>query len=107
MQREIRPHLLSRVSAYDWFGSLLFLSLGYTLAEPASDRLGATTTLNVGAAVMAGLLLVPGVDALAYRTDPDLRCSPHDEAPGARSLVSRVVQRTACAWRRRRISSGL
>ena len=52
---------LSRVSAYDWMGSLAFLPIGYLLAGPAAALLGASTVLAVGAgltalALAAGLL---------------------------------------------------
>jgi MFS family permease len=36
----IPPHLLSRVSAWDWMGSLALLPVGYLLAGPLADRLG-------------------------------------------------------------------
>ena len=40
MQREIPSEVLSRVSAYDWFGSLVFLPLGYLLAGPLAAAVG-------------------------------------------------------------------
>ncbi len=38
MQREVPSEVLSRVSAYDWFGSLVFLPLGYAIV--GTGRLG-------------------------------------------------------------------
>ncbi len=68
MQREIPAEVLSRVSAYDWFGSLVFLPIGMALIGPIARVLGMTTTI-VGAAVFLGLfvgatLLVPSVTGM-------------------------------------------
>ncbi len=68
MQREIPPEVLSRVSAYDWFGSLVFLPLGMAIVGPLSTSLG-TATVLVAVAVLtvivtAGVLLVPSVTGL-------------------------------------------
>lgn len=61
MQREVPRDVLSRVSAYDWFGSLVFLPIGLALIGPISKQLGVTTTI-VGATV---LYLVLNLAALA------------------------------------------
>ena len=37
MRREVPREVLSRVSAYDWFGSLVFLPLGYAIAGPVAS----------------------------------------------------------------------
>ena len=52
----ISPAALSRVSAYDWMGSLALLPLGFALAGPLAAVVGARTVLGVGAA--ASLLLL-------------------------------------------------
>ena len=60
--RHIPPQALSRVSAYDWMGSLALLPLGFAIAGPLAAALGARTVLAVGAAValaMLALALVP------------------------------------------------
>ena len=72
MQREIPAHMLSRVSAYDWFGSLVFLPLGMALVGPVASEIGITTTL-VGCGVLMVLLilatlLVPSVIRLTVPT---------------------------------------
>jgi hypothetical protein len=72
MQREIPVHVLSRVSAYDWFGSLVFLPLGMALVGPVASEIGMTTTL-VGCGVLMVLLmlttlLVPSVVRLTAPT---------------------------------------
>jgi MFS family permease len=61
LAQRIPPHLLSRVSAYDWMGSFAFLPAGYILAGVIGDAVGASPTLLVGAclctvALAAGLL---------------------------------------------------
>ena len=68
MQREIPSEVLSRVSAYDWFGSLVFLPIGMALIGPIEKALGMTRTI-VGAATLLGLfvgatLLVPSVTGM-------------------------------------------
>ena len=45
LQSNIPPHALSRVSSYDWLGSLVFLPAGYMLAGPAADVFGVSETL--------------------------------------------------------------
>ena len=44
----IPPHLLSRVSAWDWMGSLALLPVGYLLAGPVAAALGAVPVLAGG-----------------------------------------------------------
>ncbi|MFL5862176.1 MAG: MFS transporter [Solirubrobacteraceae bacterium] len=60
--RNIPPQALSRVSAYDWMGSLALLPLGFALAGPLAAMFGARTVTAVGAGcvlVMLALALVP------------------------------------------------
>ncbi len=62
LARHIPGHALSRVSAYDWMGSLALLPLGYVVAGPLASAIGARTVLGVGSAigmVMLLLALVP------------------------------------------------
>lgn len=68
LQREVPANVLSRVSAYDWFGSLVFLPIGMALVGPLASRIGITTTL-VGSGVLMMLLIlavlaVPSVSRL-------------------------------------------
>ena len=51
LAQRIPPHALSRVSSYDWMGSLALLPLGYLLAGPAADAFGAAEVLIVGGVV--------------------------------------------------------
>jgi MFS family permease len=62
LARHIPPGALSRVSSYDWMGSLALLPLGYALAGPLANALGARHVLLVGSVVglgMLGLTLIP------------------------------------------------
>jgi MFS family permease len=65
MQREIPSEMLSRLTAYDMFGSLALLPIGLALTGPIVKLCGATATL-VGSAVLlavlvAATLVVPSV----------------------------------------------
>jgi predicted MFS family arabinose efflux permease len=68
LQRHVPPAALSRVSAYDWFGSLAFQPLGYIIAGPAAAAIGVSTTLWIatgGMLAMAALAVaVPSVRTL-------------------------------------------
>ena len=68
LAERIPPHLLSRVTAYDWMGSLALLPLGYLLAGPLAVALGARSVLLAGTAIAFTALLsslaVPGVRRL-------------------------------------------
>jgi len=62
LAERIPPHLLSRVSAWDWMGSLALLPLGYLLAGPVADQVGAVRTMVAGgllAIVVMALGLLP------------------------------------------------
>lgn len=73
LQRAIPPEMLSRVSAYDVFGSLCMLPLGYVVAGPMAALLGVDGALWLGAAytvVSTLLVLLPGqIRTAGDRTD--------------------------------------
>jgi MFS family permease len=58
LARHIPPVALSRVSAWDWMGSLALLPLGYIVAGPLAAAAGARTVLAVGSAIGLVLLLL-------------------------------------------------
>jgi MFS family permease len=68
LAERVPPHVLSRVTAYDWMGSLALLPLGYVLAGPLGEALGATEVLIGGSVIalasLVGALLVRDVRAL-------------------------------------------
>ncbi len=49
LQRHVPVEALSRVSAYDWFGSLTLAPIGFAIVGPLSDAIGVSTTLVVTA----------------------------------------------------------
>lgn len=72
LHQEIPEDKLSRVSAYDWFGSIAMLPLATALAGPAESSLGRANALWACAAlvllVTAAVLCVPEVRNLRRRT---------------------------------------
>jgi MFS family permease len=75
------PHdKLSRVSAYNWMGAMIFLPAGYAIAGPVAGAIGISTTLWIGAAwvvvTTAAVLCVP--DVRNVRSG-----APAPEPPGA------------------------
>jgi hypothetical protein len=67
-QRNLPEHALSRISSYDWFGSLALNPIGYALIGPIAAALGAQQTLYVAAVlnfiVCVGVVLVPSVRSI-------------------------------------------
>jgi MFS family permease len=57
LARHIPARALSRVSAYDWMGSLALLPLGFAFAGPLAGAFGTRLVLGVGA-VLALIMLV-------------------------------------------------
>ena len=51
LAQRIPPHALSRVSSYDWMGSLALLPLGYLLAGPIGEAVGPAEVVLVGASI--------------------------------------------------------
>jgi predicted MFS family arabinose efflux permease len=68
LQRNVAPAALSRVSAYDWFGSLAFQPLGLAIAGPLAAGIGTGETLWLAAAgslaTAAILVATPSVRAV-------------------------------------------
>ncbi|MCX4402243.1 MFS transporter [Streptomyces sp. NBC_01764] len=80
LHQEIPEDKLSRVSAYDWFGSIAMVPLATALAGPAEAAFGRTTALWSCSAlvvvVTAAVLCVPDVRNLTRRTQPVAQGSP-------------------------------
>jgi MFS family permease len=87
LAQHIPPHALSRVSAYDWMGSLALLPVGYLVAGPLASALGARTVLGVGSAIGAVLLAL----ALLPRSTRELRAEPGAVAPDLASRRSPAI----------------
>lgn len=58
LQEHVPRDALSRVSAYDWLGSLVFQPLGFVLAGPLAHLFGIRPTLIGAAVVLASAALV-------------------------------------------------
>ena len=75
LMQHVREETLSRVSAWDWMGSYLFLPLGLVLAGPVSDVIGVSETLWISVAFIVlstiAVLLVPDVRNLRRRDEPE------------------------------------
>jgi hypothetical protein len=76
LQQHVPPASLSRVSAYDWFGSLLCDPLGLALAGVVAAGIGMSRTLWIAAAVdlvaVAAILAAPSVRHLQRLDEPHL-----------------------------------
>ena len=87
LAQRIPPHLLSRVSAWDWMGSLALLPVGYLLAGPVGAAYGEARVLAVGGVL--GVLVM--ALALLPRSTRDLeRLDDEPAAPDA-ALASPLV----------------
>jgi MFS family permease len=87
LARHIPPHALSRVSAWDWMGSLALLPLGFLVAGPLADSFGARTVLTVGSSIGLGLLVV----ALMPRATRDLSLRERADQPDEVKFQSQVT----------------
>lgn len=75
LHQEIPEDKFSRVSSYDWLGSLAMVPAATALAGPVQDLIGTTAALWGCSALIvlltAAVLCVPGVRQLTRRTDPE------------------------------------
>jgi predicted MFS family arabinose efflux permease len=79
LQTNIPERALSRVSSYDWLGSLVFLPAGYMLAGPAADAFGVAETLVFAAGwSLASTLVVLSLEPIRglRRTRPKSPLEP-------------------------------
>jgi MFS family permease len=85
LAQRIPPQLLSRVSAWDYMGSLALLPLGYAVSGPAARLVGGPTVLAVGGAAgtvaMALGLLSRGVRDLPRLDDAPTTAPGLDRGP--------------------------
>ncbi len=84
LARHIPPESLSRVSAWDYMGTLGLMPLGYAIVGPLADAVGARWVLGiggvVGTVVAALALLAPGAWSLPAHPIPD------EPTPSARAF---------------------
>jgi MFS family permease len=94
LQERIPPAALSRVSSYDWLGSLILQPAGLALAAPAAAAIGVGATLLAGAGVQAstsiGIALTRPVRGLRIEESPEAAAEELGGAPGAKSEVGPV-----------------
>ena len=68
LQRNVPEHALSRISSFDWLGSVALNPIGYAVIGPLAASIGASETLAVAGAlniaVCIGIVLVPSVRRL-------------------------------------------
>ncbi len=78
LQEKIPEDLISRISSFDWFGSVALKPIGYALIGPLSEAIGVGEALVFAGVVNLGttmaMLAVPGVRAL--RSGPEPRPPP-------------------------------
>ena len=71
LQQHVPQHALSRVSSYDWAGSVLFTPLGFILVGPLADQFGAADVLYAAAVwtvvSSVAILVIPSVRNLRRR----------------------------------------
>ena len=74
LQEKVPAHAISRISSFDWFGSVALNPIGYALIGPLSGAIGVATTLYLAAALNAtiaiGVCLVPSVRAVRPGVEP-------------------------------------
>jgi MFS family permease len=84
LQQHVPPASLSRVSAYDWFGSLLCQPVGLALAGVVAAGIGMSRTLWIAAAVdlvaVAAMLAAPSVRRLQRLDEPQLELGAQQPA---------------------------
>jgi hypothetical protein len=88
LQQHVPQYALSRVSSYDWAGSVLFTPLGFILVGPLAAQFGAADVLYAAAAWTVvsslGILALPSVRNVRRRDAPL-------EAPAADPLTAEQV----------------
>jgi hypothetical protein len=87
LQRNVPEHALSRISSFDWLGSVAFNPVGYALIGPIAATFGESETLLIAGianvAVCFGVVMVPSVRAIRSHAPPssvltdDLAPRPH------------------------------
>jgi len=83
LQRHIAPDEMSRVSAYDWFGSLAFYPIGLALWGPISGQIGIYPSLWLAFGLMNVVMLAMFTvkDVYTLTNAPPTRDAPEPVAP--------------------------
>jgi MFS family permease len=80
LAERIPPHTLSRVSSFDYMGSLALLPLGYLLAGPLGEALGAVEVVVVGGALAFAVQLIALATPAVWRLE---RLQPNSPRPSS------------------------
>ncbi len=74
--RNIPPRALSRVSSWDWMGSLALMPVGFLVAGPLASALGLRVVLGVGSilgfAALGAALMQRATRELERRSQPSI-----------------------------------
>ncbi len=101
LQRHIPGESLSRVSSYDWFGSLAFYPLGLAVWGPVAAVIGVSVSLwlafGLAVAVTLALLSVPDIRRLPAAAQP----APAPAGSPRRPSAADGIRSTAAAPRSR------
>jgi hypothetical protein len=83
LQRNVPDHALSRISSFDWFGSVALNPIGYALIGPIAAAIGSSETLAIAGilnmATCVAVVLVPSVRGVRAHGPPT--AEPADTAP--------------------------
>jgi MFS family permease len=88
VQERIPPQALSRVSAYDWMGSLVLMPLGLAVTGPIAGVIGAQATLISGGV----FCVIATVATVAVREIRDLQRSPAQPRADVEGAASPPVE---------------
>jgi MFS family permease len=85
LQRNVPVHTLSRISSFDWLGSIALNPIGYALIGPLAAVIGTRETLVVAAvlniAVCVSVVLVPSVRSIGMKGPPVAALAEHEVFP--------------------------
>ena len=84
-QRNLPEHSLSRISSYDWFGSVALNPVGYALIGPVAAAIGTPETLVIAGIlnviVCVSVVLVPSVRSIQLDPATTVAPAPPDSRP--------------------------
>jgi hypothetical protein len=70
----VPEHLLSRLSSFDWLGSVALNPIGYALVGPLAGRIGVAETIycaaTLNAAVSLTVAMLPAIRGLYSHEEP-------------------------------------
>ncbi|WCB96711.1 hypothetical protein DSM104299_05477 [Baekduia alba] len=99
LQRHVPDESLSRVSSYDWFGSLVFAPLGLAIWAPIAALIGTSTALwmafGLAVATLVALLAVPDIRHLPARPTTAI-----DEPSAAEPTAAAAISGEGLEWLR-------